>query len=164
MFLILKEFIADSGVLQVLPEVLSQLPIPSYMIFAIMFIFGSFISGATGIVAMGAPLAFAALSGMPALPLVILLNCINHAVTQLAPTHVCIVVAADYFKVELGEVIKKTVSINQEIAQSIRNENAQFASINSMAESNANDTTQVATQASVINDMVEEMSKLLKRE
>ena len=107
--LILKEFIADSGVLQVLPEVLSQLPIPSYMIFAIMFIFGSFISGATGIVAMGAPLAFAALSGMPALPLVILLNCINHAVTQLAPTHVCIVVAADYFKVELGEVIKKTV-------------------------------------------------------
>ena len=63
-----------------------------------------------------------------------------------------------------SEVIKKTVSINQEIAQSIRNENAQFASINSMAESNANDTTQVATQASAINDMVEEMSKLLKRE
>ena len=63
-----------------------------------------------------------------------------------------------------SEVIKKTVSINQEIAQSIRNENAQFASINSMAESNANNTTQVATQASVINDMVEEMSKLLKRE
>ena len=63
-----------------------------------------------------------------------------------------------------SEVIKKTVSINQEIAQSIRNENVQFASINSMAESNANDTTQVATQASAINDMVEEMSKLLKRE
>lgn len=63
-----------------------------------------------------------------------------------------------------SEVIKKTVSINQEIAQSIRNENTQFASINSMAESNANNTTQVATQASAINDMVEEMSKLLKRE
>lgn len=63
-----------------------------------------------------------------------------------------------------SEVIKNTVSINQEIAQSIRNENTQFASINSMAESNANDTIQVATQASAINDMVEEMSKLLKRE
>ena len=60
-----------------------------------------------------------------------------------------------------SEVIKKTVSINQDIAQSIRNENAQFASINSMAESNANDTAQVATQASAINDMVDEMSKLL---
>ncbi len=107
--LVLKEFIADSGVLQVLPEMLAGLPIPTYLIFAIMFIFGSFISGATAIVAMGAPLAFASVTGMPALPLLILLNCINHAVTQLAPTHICILVAADYFKVDLWDVIKKTV-------------------------------------------------------
>ena len=60
-----------------------------------------------------------------------------------------------------SEVIKKTVSINQDIAKSIRNENEQFVSINSMAESNANDTTQVAMQASAINDMVDEMSKLV---
>lgn len=60
-----------------------------------------------------------------------------------------------------SEVIKKTVSINQEIAQSIRYENAQFSSINSMVESNANDTTQVAAQANAINDMVDEMSQLL---
>ncbi len=63
-----------------------------------------------------------------------------------------------------SEVIKKTVFINQNIAQSIRQENEQFACISSMAESNANDTTQVAAQASAINDMVNEMSKLLKRE
>lgn len=63
-----------------------------------------------------------------------------------------------------SEVIKKTVSINQDIAQSIRNENEQFASINSMAENNANDTAQVAVQAGAINEMVDEMSKLLKHE
>ena len=63
-----------------------------------------------------------------------------------------------------SEVIKRTVSINQEIAQSIRDENIQFASINTMAESNANDTAQVATQASAINDMVDEMRTLLKSE
>ena len=62
-----------------------------------------------------------------------------------------------------SEVIKKTVSINQEIAQSIRDENEQFASINIMAESNANDISQVANQANAINDMVDEMSKLLER-
>lgn len=60
-----------------------------------------------------------------------------------------------------AEVIKKTVSINQEIAESIRNENEQFASINAMAESNANDTAQVAVQAGAINDMVDEISRLL---
>ncbi len=63
-----------------------------------------------------------------------------------------------------SEVIKKTVSINQEIAGSIRSENEKFASINSMVESNANDTAQVAAQAGAINAMVDEMSKLLKRD
>ncbi len=63
-----------------------------------------------------------------------------------------------------AEVIEKTVSINQAIAESIKNENGQFNSINAMAESNANDTTQVAAQASAINEMVDEMSRILKRE
>ena len=59
-----------------------------------------------------------------------------------------------------SEVIKKTVSINQDIAESIRNENEQFTSINAMAESNANDTTKVANQASAINNMVDEMTQI----
>lgn len=63
-----------------------------------------------------------------------------------------------------SSVIKNTVYINQDIAESIRNENEQFASINAMAESNANDIADVAAQAGVINDMVDEMSRLLKRE
>ena len=63
-----------------------------------------------------------------------------------------------------AEVIRKTVSINQDIAESIRNENEQFNSINAMAESNANDTTEVTVQASAINNMVDEMNRLLEQE
>lgn len=63
-----------------------------------------------------------------------------------------------------SEVIKKTISINQDIAESIRNENEQFNSINSMAENNASDTTEIATQAGVINEMVEKMTQLLRQE
>ncbi len=63
-----------------------------------------------------------------------------------------------------SDVIRNTVSINEDIAESIRNENEQFASINAMAESNANDITQVASQASAINEMVDEMGRLLKLE
>ena len=74
--------------------------------------------------------------------------------------------------VENEKLLNNLHTINGQVSQSMttttdmekNQENAQFVSINSMAESNANDTTQVATQASVINDMVEEMSKLLKRE
>ena len=63
-----------------------------------------------------------------------------------------------------SDVIKNTVSINNEITESIRNENEQFNSINAMAESNANDTAEVASQATRINDMVQEMTLLLTRD
>lgn len=60
-----------------------------------------------------------------------------------------------------ANVIKKTVSINQDIAENIRYENEQFTSINSMVESNANDTLEIATQANLINEMVDKMTELL---
>ena len=62
-----------------------------------------------------------------------------------------------------AEVIKRTVSINQDIAESIRNENDQFNSINAMAESNAADTTNVAMQAGIINEMVDKIAMILKQ-
>lgn len=65
---------------------------------------------------------------------------------------------------EQADVIRNTVLINQSIADSVRNENKQFAAISAMAESNAGDTTKVAAQAGTINDMVNEMAVLLKQE
>ena len=65
---------------------------------------------------------------------------------------------------EQSEVIKNTVLINQDIAESIRNENEQFNAISAMAESNASDTAEVATQANTINNMVNEMTVLLKKD
>ena len=61
-------------------------------------------------------------------------------------------------------VIKNTVSINEDIAKRIKDENNQFRSIKDMAESNANDTAEVASQASIINDMVAEMKQLMENE
>lgn len=63
-----------------------------------------------------------------------------------------------------SEVIKNTVSINQHIAESIKNENTQFVSINSMVESNVNDITHMTEQITSINGMVDEMNNLLKRD
>ncbi len=62
-----------------------------------------------------------------------------------------------------ADVIQKTVSINQDIAESIRNENEQFNAINTMAEYNANDTTEVTVQVSTINEIVNKMTKLLQQ-
>lgn len=61
-------------------------------------------------------------------------------------------------------VIRQTISINQDIAESIRNEHEQFTSINAMADTSANATAAVATQAGAINSMVEKMTQLLEIE
>lgn len=82
-----------------------------------------------------------------------LLNASVHAISTMGEAHN-----------KQSEVIQNTVSINQDIAESIRNENEQFNSINAMAENNANDTTNVALQANAINTIVDKMTELLKQD
>ena len=107
--LVLKEFIAHTGVLEILPEMMQSLPLPTYLIFALLFFIVTVISGSSGAIAMGAPLAFAA---MPAtMPLAVYLMSITHAASQVGLTHMCLVVAAEYFDVTFGELVKKTLPV-----------------------------------------------------
>ncbi|MBP3477395.1 MAG: hypothetical protein J6K48_13950 [Lachnospiraceae bacterium] len=84
--------------------------------------------------------------------------------TELLNTSVSVVNTMGDAHSKQAQVIEKTVSFNQDIAESIRNENEQFNSINAMAESNAKDIGEVAAQANAINEMVDEISRLLKRD
>jgi hypothetical protein len=87
--------------------VISQLPIPPFLTFAILFFLGGIISGAQGIIALGTPLAMASLQG--GIPTLVLLMGMAHAASQVSPTHVCLVVASDYYHVTLGQLVKKTL-------------------------------------------------------
>lgn len=108
--LVLKEFIAYTGVLALLPEAMAGLPLPPYLVFALLFFVATVISGSTGAIAMGTPLAFAALPG--GMPLMVYLMCITHAASQVSPTHICLVVASDYFHVTLGDLVRKTLPVS----------------------------------------------------
>lgn len=105
--LVLKEFVAYTGILGELPEMLSVLPIPAFMVFALLFFAGTMVSGSSGIIALGTPLAFAALDG--GMPLMVLLMCMVHAASQISPIHVCLTIASEYYGISLGELIKKTI-------------------------------------------------------
>ncbi len=105
--LVLKEFVAYTGILETLPDMLSALPIPAYMVFALLFFAGTMVSGTSGIIALGTPLAFAAIDG--GMPLMVLLMCMCHAASQISPIHVCLTIASEYYKISLGELIRKTV-------------------------------------------------------
>jgi len=105
--LVLKEFIAYTGVLEELPKALAVLPIPTYLVFALLFFAGTLVSGTSGIIALGTPLAFAAMDG--GIPLMVLLMCMTHAASQVSPIHVCLVIASEYFNVTLSDLIKETL-------------------------------------------------------
>lgn len=108
--LMLKEFIEYTGLLQELPELFIKLPIPLYLVFALLFFIGTIVSGANGIIALGTPIAFATMpdAGMP---LVVLLMCVVHAASQVSPTHVCLVIATEYFEVSMADLVKITLPI-----------------------------------------------------
>ena len=100
----LKEFTSYVEGLELLPDALSVLPIPTYMIFVLIFFIGGLFNS-TGIIAVGAPLAFSTLSG--GAPLMMLLMCMCHMANQLSPTHICVVIAADHFGISLGSLIRR---------------------------------------------------------
>lgn len=105
--LVLKEFVAYTGILETLPDMLSVLPIPAFLVFALLFFAGTMVSGTSGIIALGTPLAFAAMDG--GMPLMVLLMCMCHAASQISPIHVCLTIASEYYEISLGELIRKTV-------------------------------------------------------
>ena len=106
--LVLASFIAHVGVLEQLPAALEGLPIPGYLLFCLVFFLGCLVSGSTGIIAMGTPLAFAAVPGA-GMPLMVLLMCVIQAASQIQPTHICLVMICEKFGVGLGALIKRTL-------------------------------------------------------
>lgn len=83
------------------------------------------------------------------------------SMTELLNTSVDTVNTMGNAHQQQAEVIRNTVHINKAIAESIRNENAQFQSINSMVESNVNDISEMTEQVTSINQMVSKMHELL---
>ncbi len=105
--LVLKEFIAETGVLEALPAAMGTLPLPAWLVFAILFFAATLVGGTTSAIALGTPLACAVLPA--GIPLAVFLMGITHAACQVAPVHVCLTVAAECFRVSLGALIRKTI-------------------------------------------------------
>jgi integral membrane protein (TIGR00529 family) len=108
--MIFKDLIIASGVISILPEIFSKLPLPSFLIYMMIIFFGSLISGQQAINVVVLPMAFAAGSG-EGIPLFILLMTCGYGAMQLSPTHICLAIIAEYFKTSMGSLIKKTIPV-----------------------------------------------------
>lgn len=110
LILVFKEFLTHTGVINALPEIFSALPIPTFLIFALIFFFGTLVSGSTAIIAICTTMAFAAIPG-GGMPLMVFLMSCTYAAMQISPTHVCLAVVAGYYKTTLGGIVKKTIPV-----------------------------------------------------
>ena len=109
LIMIFKEVLSVTGVIEALPSFFEALPIPTFLVFALIFFFGTIAAGNKAICALGVPLAMAAAGGRGQLSLFVLLMCVCHAASQLSTTHVCLTICAEDFHVSLGAMMRRSL-------------------------------------------------------
>ncbi len=108
--MVFKELLTATGVMELLPEVLSVLPIPTFLIFVLIFLAGTLVSGTMATIVLCLPMAMVAVPNA-GLPLVALLLSISYVAMQVSPTHICLFLIAEYFGVTYNDMVKRTIPI-----------------------------------------------------
>ena len=106
--LVFKEILAATGAINAMPEIFAELPLPSFLLYTLIFFCGAVLVGSQGIIVLCMPMAIASLNGAPVLPLFILLMTICYVASQVSPTHICLPLCAQDYDVPLGKMLLKT--------------------------------------------------------
>ena len=102
--------LAYTNVIVELPDLFSKLPIPLFLTFGLIFIFGTIVAGSQAIISMCLVMAFQAIPGA-GLPLLVFLMSCSYIAMQVSPTHVCLTLATEHFRTDFGALIKRTVPV-----------------------------------------------------
>ncbi len=109
--MVFKELLSATGIISQFPHYFDKLPIPAFLVFTIVFFFGSMVSGSQAIIILCMPMAMSTVGATSALPLFILLMCMTYAAMQISPIHVCLAVCAEDYHVSLGTLVWKTIPL-----------------------------------------------------
>jgi hypothetical protein len=108
--MVFKDILAYTGIISRLPDIFSGLPIPPVVIFSLIFLLGTLVAGSQAIIAIGIPLAFAAIpSG--GVVLLVLLMCMTYIAMQISPAHVCLAVVIEVFDTSFFDLVKRTMPV-----------------------------------------------------
>lgn len=112
LIMIFKELLTATGVIAALPEFFAGFPIPTFLVFALIFFFGTVVAGTQAIIALCMPMAMGAVTvGHTGLALFVLLMCITYVAMQISPIHICLLMCSEDYDVSLGAMIKKTLPL-----------------------------------------------------
>lgn len=110
LIMMFKDVITYTGVIHELPVFFGRLPIGMPLIFALIFFFGSIISGSGAIIPLCLPMAMAAIPE-GGVALLVLLMSVSYAAMQVSPTHICLFIAAEYYGTGMGDLVKRNIPI-----------------------------------------------------
>jgi Uncharacterized conserved protein len=105
-----KDVLTYTGVINRLPETFAVLPIPPVVVFALLFLLGTIIAGNQAIIALGIPLAYAAMPN-GGLALMVFLMSLSYIAMQVSPTHICLALVTESFNTSFIDLVKRTVPV-----------------------------------------------------
>ncbi len=108
--MIFKDLLTHTNVITNLPTLFESLPIPSFLVFGLIFFVGSIVAGSTAIITLCLPMAFAAIPGA-GMPLMVFLMSCTYTAMQISPTHLCLTLACEHFKTDFGALVKRTLPV-----------------------------------------------------
>lgn len=104
--MLFKAILEGTGVIKDLPELMNMLPVPSFVVFALVFFFLGTITGLqSAAVGLGFPIVMAAFGTISPLMAGSLYAC-GLCGQMLTPLHLCLTLTTDYFKANLGKVMR----------------------------------------------------------
>lgn len=107
--LIFKELLAVTGAIEEIASCFSALPIPTFLIFTLVFFVGTLVAGSQAIIVLCMPMAMETVApGHSGLALFTLLMSVSYVAMQLSPTHICLGLCCEDYKVSLAELMRKT--------------------------------------------------------
>ena len=108
LIMVFKDIITSTGVIHELPVFFGGLPVPLPLVFSLIFFFGTIISGSNAIISLCLPMAMAAVPD-GGVALLVLLMSMAYAAMQVSPTHVCLFIASECFKVNIGALVRRNI-------------------------------------------------------
>lgn len=108
--MVFKDLLEFTGAIARIAAGVGALTLSPVIVFSLIFFLASLMLGSSGTIAVFIPMAFAAVPGA-GIPLLILLMSVAYIASQVAPTHICLGIVVNEFKVSLADLIAKTMPI-----------------------------------------------------
>lgn len=108
--MVFSKVLAYVGIITRLPTYFENLPLHPVVVFGLIFLVSTLIAGSQATIALVIPMAFAAIPN-GGVPMMVLLMSLTYIAMQISPTHICLLITAEYYNITFIDLVKKTMPV-----------------------------------------------------